>query len=55
MHRLSNSFALRASDEPSIRGVSVSAAFFADDVSMMLVAVPSHSLFLTTITNRQAG
>ena len=55
MLKLSNSFALRASDESSIRGVFVSARFFADDVSMMLVAGSAHYLFPTTINNRQAG
>jgi hypothetical protein len=55
MLRLSNSFAFHASDESSIRGVFVSAAFFADDVSMMLVVVNSHYLFPPTINNRQAG
>ena len=54
MHRLSNSFPVRASDE-SIRGAAVFGRSNALDVSMMLVAVSSHYLFPTTINNRQAG
>jgi hypothetical protein len=54
MLKLSNSFALRASDE-SIRGAAVFGRSNALDVSMMLVMVSSHRLFPTTINNRQAG
>ena len=54
MLKLSNSFAIRASDE-SIRGAGVFGRSNALDVSMMLVAVYSHYLFPTSINNRQAG
>jgi hypothetical protein len=46
---------VQPASDVSIRGVSVSAGFFADDVSMMSVMGSSHCLFPTTINNRQAG
>jgi hypothetical protein len=54
MLKLSNSFALRASDE-SIRGAAVFGRTRVLDVSMMSLSGSSRYLFPTNINNRQAG